>query len=176
MIYFIQDSSSQAIKIGVSKQPLKRLADLQTAHPSQLLLIGVMDGMQQQEKELHRRFTRQRGEWFDPSPDLLAFIRENAVSLAHLSAPSIPDAVAFLSAPVRQPMNLMQRVCEWRDVLVLIIVWIALAGAIVALSYAFVINAAVLWSRDNFDRMIGLSMGVLFLMVRRLHESGRLRW
>lgn len=85
MIYFIQDSNSHAIKIGVSKNPIERLAALQTANHTPLALIAVMDGTEQDETALHRVFTRKRGEWFVPTQDLLVFIRENAVCMAALA-------------------------------------------------------------------------------------------
>lgn len=82
MIYFIQDNRTREIKIGISTDPPQRLKELQTAHASELLLIAVMDGTRVQEQALHQLFTRKRGEWFEPSRDLLAFIREKAVAIA----------------------------------------------------------------------------------------------
>jgi len=61
MIYFIQDTSSRAIKIGISEHPTTRLAALQTAHHSDLILLAVMDGNEQDEQALHRMFKRKRG-------------------------------------------------------------------------------------------------------------------
>lgn len=41
MLYIISDGD--LIKIGVSKKPIKRLAQLQTGHPKKLKLIKVYD-------------------------------------------------------------------------------------------------------------------------------------
>lgn len=85
MIYFIQDTGSKAIKIGISQDPNKRLAQLQTAHASELRLIAVMDGNESDEQALHRLFTNRRGEWFDPTHELKAFIRQRTVMLVPFS-------------------------------------------------------------------------------------------
>lgn len=90
MIYFIQDTHSRAIKIGTSKSPIKRLASLQTAHGSKLVLVGVMDGGEQEERVLHQQFTRKRGEWFEPTRELLTFIHENAVLRSALAEVRLP--------------------------------------------------------------------------------------
>jgi len=80
MIYFIQDTATNKIKIGVSQKPMERLAGLQTACVGKLILIGVMDGARQEEIALHEQFTQHRGEWFDPTTDLLTYIRTNAIT------------------------------------------------------------------------------------------------
>ena len=79
MIYFIQDTSSGAIKIGISKTPKARLSALQTAHAAPLILLGVMDGAKNEEAILHRKFVHIQGEWFEPTIDLLKYISSNAV-------------------------------------------------------------------------------------------------
>ncbi len=85
MIYFIQDTENRRIKIGVSAEPAQRLKQLQTSHASELKLIAVMDGTRSEEQALHQLFTRKRGEWFEPTRDLLAFIREKTVSVGAIS-------------------------------------------------------------------------------------------
>lgn len=99
MIYFIQDTETRRIKIGVSTDPAQRLKQLQTAHASELKLIAVMDGSFSDEQALHQLFTRKRGEWFEPTKDLLAFISERTVSVAAL-------------APVRKPRSSVPSVFE----------------------------------------------------------------
>lgn len=72
--YFIQDTGSGLIKIGkTSRDQLKRLADLQTAHHAPLALLATTTA---DERALHAHFQHlhQRGEWYRPGPDLLAFI------------------------------------------------------------------------------------------------------
>lgn len=86
MIYFIQDTRTRAIKIGTSHNPVARLKALQTAHPSQLVLLAVMDGGAVEEHALHREFTRLQGEWFQSTPELLSFIRQAAMLMPHSRA------------------------------------------------------------------------------------------
>jgi hypothetical protein len=66
MIYFIQDTATQSIKIGLSKKPKKRLGMLQTANPHKLLLLGTIPGTAVDEALLHSKFAEYRlhGEWF----------------------------------------------------------------------------------------------------------------
>ena len=76
-VYFIQSEKTHAIKIGFTSGPIeKRLASLQTAHPYKLRLMTTLSGAVAYEKSLHERFTQFRleGEWFEPHPDLIAFI------------------------------------------------------------------------------------------------------
>ncbi len=72
--YFIQSGSAGAIKIGISGDPRRRMADLQTAHPEKLRLLGILEG--DCERELHKRFKdhRKEGEWFDPANELIDYI------------------------------------------------------------------------------------------------------
>lgn len=80
MIYFIQHTEDNYIKIGVSGDTHQRVPQLRREYGRSLKVLGVMDGNRQIEQELHRRFKADRrfGEWFKPSEELLAFIAENA--------------------------------------------------------------------------------------------------
>lgn len=78
MIYFIQDSGLNHIKIGFtdSNDPIGRMKSLQTGSPAPLCLVATMPGSREDELSLHRRFAKARvhGEWFKPVPDLLEFL------------------------------------------------------------------------------------------------------
>lgn len=74
-VYFIR--SPQAIKIGISKNPARRLSVLQTSHPDRLDLVATCEGGRELERDYHLRFAAHRhgkGEWFSPHPDILAEI------------------------------------------------------------------------------------------------------
>jgi len=77
-VYFIQDSASGHIKIGMSRKPEQRMADLQVAHSARLVLLGHIPGDRDLEGAFHERFgdLRLEGEWFEPDDDLVAFIAE----------------------------------------------------------------------------------------------------
>ena len=79
MIYFIQQETTNYIKIGYARDPNQRLIQLRTASPYKLVLLGIMDGGTQTEDEIHSLFnsSRVRGEWFSPSDDLLQYIKRN---------------------------------------------------------------------------------------------------
>ncbi len=99
MIYFIQDTKSRAIKIGTSRNPVARLKELQTAHAHPLVLLAVMDGGVVEERELHQKFARLHGEWFEPTPELNVFVREYAMRM--------PQGVRMerRSPPPREPLT-----------------------------------------------------------------------
>ena len=147
MIYFIQDTSSRSIKIGTSGRPLARLADLQTAHHAPLILIGVMEGAQHEERELHSKFERLRGEWFEPSRALLAYIQNNAItpqSMGHLPSTSFVVPLPTTSA------QLVGRLCVIRDALLLVILW-----AVTATATVYTVACLVLIARDGDWPRIG---------------------
>jgi hypothetical protein len=65
-IYFIQSGEDGPIKIGYSGRPDRRLPQLQTGNPRELILRHVIPGDTSVERQLHTRFepARIRGEWF----------------------------------------------------------------------------------------------------------------
>jgi hypothetical protein len=76
MIYFAQDTVTQAIKIGYSGKPIKRVAGLRSATPTDLTLLGTIPGGLEHERGLHEMFANYRlnGEWF--KPDILPRAKE----------------------------------------------------------------------------------------------------
>jgi hypothetical protein len=69
-LYIIQSEFSGAIKIGVSKNVNKRLAQMQTGSPYKLKVILVLEGKSFLETDLHRRLRRfktttKNKEWFE---------------------------------------------------------------------------------------------------------------
>jgi YspA, cpYpsA-related SLOG family/Meiotically up-regulated gene 113 len=66
MIYFIRSITTQHIKIGYSKKPMKRLTGLQSSNADRLELLGQLHGDPPDEADLHQRFREHRlhGEWF----------------------------------------------------------------------------------------------------------------
>jgi hypothetical protein len=65
-IYFIRNARADEVKVGHSRDPRKRLADLQVGSSSELELIGVVAAVREIEPIVHRQFYegRIRGEWF----------------------------------------------------------------------------------------------------------------
>jgi hypothetical protein len=75
-VYFVQVGDEGPVKIGVTSNPDKRLSQLQTANYEDLNLRVVIGGDPSVEARYHALFEpeRIRGEWFAPTPDLLAEI------------------------------------------------------------------------------------------------------
>ena len=65
-LYIIQSDNFGAIKIGRSKDPQKRLKELQTGNPNKLKLIATFKDKGWLEKILHEKLAKYRlnGEWF----------------------------------------------------------------------------------------------------------------
>lgn len=77
MIYVIQAGTNGPIKIGYAIDPKRRIRQLQTASSEALSLIKVFPGDKIVENRIHtdlRQF-RKRGEWFDVSDDVFAYLR-----------------------------------------------------------------------------------------------------
>ncbi|WP_052149229.1 GIY-YIG nuclease family protein [Sphingomonas sp. Ant20] len=74
-VYFIA-ADDGPIKIGVAKDPVKRLAALQVSYPTRLALLATTDGGFYQERRYHSRFEQHRlhGEWFRRCPAITSEI------------------------------------------------------------------------------------------------------
>ena len=74
-IYFLQ-SGGGPIKIGFAVNIQARIDTLQLGNPEKLKLLKTVEGSVSGEKEIHRRFSKDkiRGEWFNPTDELLSFI------------------------------------------------------------------------------------------------------
>lgn len=77
-VYFIAPVGGGRIKIGCSIQVKERLKAFQLNSPVELEILAVATGRWLDEQYIHWlcRATCWRGEWFDPSPELLALIDE----------------------------------------------------------------------------------------------------
>lgn len=75
-VYFIRSERTGCIKIGFSFDPNQRIRELSTSEP--LKLLGYITGDKSAEARLHERFkaSRVHGEWFSPSDDLIAYLRD----------------------------------------------------------------------------------------------------
>jgi hypothetical protein len=85
-VYFVQHNSGP-IKIGVAIDIERRVDELQIANPFPVFLLGSIwfDEVREAyrcERELHFKFKdcRVRGEWFEPSESLVAYMSENGIS------------------------------------------------------------------------------------------------
>jgi len=67
MIYLIVDEHRHFCKIGFTELEIEqRLLILQTGNPQKLFLVGLIDGDEEKETDIHNMFVRfhKRGEWF----------------------------------------------------------------------------------------------------------------
>lgn len=76
-IYFIQQGNDGPIKIGISWEIKKRLRDISVSSPFNPMVLALIPGNREKEKQLHRKFKKEhlRGEWFKASDRLMEFIR-----------------------------------------------------------------------------------------------------
>lgn len=73
-IYFVR--SGNAVKIGISCKPSKRVKSMATGNHGELKLLATIPGNRSREKALHRKFKAHRikGEWFNLDPAILRYI------------------------------------------------------------------------------------------------------
>jgi DNA-binding transcriptional regulator YiaG len=85
VVYFIQAGADGPIKIGVASNLRRRLQMLQTGCPVPLVVLAITDGGREKEAELHlaHRADLVRGEWFKPSPAVLASVEAARPPEAH---------------------------------------------------------------------------------------------
>lgn len=79
-VYFL--GINDRIKIGTSRKPLDRIADIIGFVPGKLNLLVVVAGTRQDEKRLHDRFSmyRTNGEWFVASKPVMLTITRSAAA------------------------------------------------------------------------------------------------
>jgi hypothetical protein len=72
ILYFIQAESGGPIKIGIARDPERRLATLQTGNPEPLVIRRQIRCSADMERRLHALFRSAhiQGEWFRPIPAL----------------------------------------------------------------------------------------------------------
>lgn len=76
-IYFFQiDTPDKFIKIGFATNVAIRLSNVRVSSPYPIEVLAVIPGSEIFEAEIHQKFAAQRvqGEWFRPTPEILAFI------------------------------------------------------------------------------------------------------
>lgn len=82
MIYFAQDGNDGPIKIGFSKDPIKRCDTLRWNAKEELVLLVVTEGGKPEEARIHKMFAEiridRRREWFWPDKRLLDYIESAA--------------------------------------------------------------------------------------------------
>lgn len=81
MIYFIATNELDKVKIGFSKDingVVKRWGIFQKGSPSLLICIGLIEGTQNEEYVIHRKFNiyRSHYEWFTLSNEIISFIKK----------------------------------------------------------------------------------------------------
>lgn len=82
-VYFIEAVGAEAIKIGFSRNPAKRLRSMASGSPFPLRLLAVFPATQSAELVLHDELWayRTHGEWFNDCP-LIRKAMAGAVALA----------------------------------------------------------------------------------------------
>jgi len=78
VVYFVQSRLGGPIKIGLTTEPKQRLKQLQNGSPIPLQILGALRGDAKVEAAIHERFRKLRlhDEWFEPSMELVEFIRQ----------------------------------------------------------------------------------------------------
>jgi hypothetical protein len=93
-IYFILDEAANAVKIGISDSPDRRLKEFQSTNPHPLKLLKVIGNSTfDDEQGLHQRFAKSamNSEWFNYSEEIKTFISgENSAEPSPDASPDPP--------------------------------------------------------------------------------------
>lgn len=81
-VYFVQAGNGGPIKIGIARDPAKRMSDLQVANANKLTLLGSIPGDLYDEQSLHQTFQpyRLNGEWFQPAPQVVDWLKTRGMT------------------------------------------------------------------------------------------------
>ncbi len=81
LVYFAQAASGGPIKIGVSRDPVRRVRALSIGSPDAIELLATLPGGVWLEGKLHEYFAdyRLHGEWFDEDTPALSELIEAAI-------------------------------------------------------------------------------------------------
>ena len=85
-VYFLHDASAKLVKIGFTRDIVRRAGTVRSASGRDAVLLGTIIGTFADENRIHRQFDRlrERGEWFRETPALMRDIAEI------LAAPQTP--------------------------------------------------------------------------------------
>lgn len=74
--YVIQQSGGGVVKVGVSKNPFKRVMQIRQTVPFEMELIALISDGKTTEKEMKSLLEpwKQKGEWFAPRPELNEYL------------------------------------------------------------------------------------------------------
>lgn len=87
-IYFVTcDVDGFPVKIGMSGDVTERMRDIRTALPYPVKLLGTFSGTSKDETAIQAKFRsfKLTGEWFQRTPELMAYIAEVCVSVRDCS-------------------------------------------------------------------------------------------
>ena len=78
-VYFIKNPDTGLIKIGRAKNVFQRIHKLIVEQKADLRILGVIDGYEWEENELHRKFAEFNDhlEWFKPVDEILEYIAQH---------------------------------------------------------------------------------------------------
>jgi hypothetical protein len=109
-VYFIQVVGGGPVKIGHSVDPEHRLQGLMCWCPYELEILATAPGCPLSEAAIHRELesSRSRGEWFHPTPEVMAFVDE--VKKAGALPKRIPNTLDEALNGVRKNTTRMREV------------------------------------------------------------------
>ena len=77
-VYLMQSELTGLLKIGISKDPIQRRRNLETAQGGKIELLKIIAGGKNIEKKLHEKFStyRKDGEWFENTAEIIDYFDE----------------------------------------------------------------------------------------------------
>jgi hypothetical protein len=103
-VYFCVAAQENEVKIGYSVNPTRRRLSLESTRHANLELFATIKGGAGIERKMHKRFAEYRihGEWFEASPELMAFIYSLRMDVAYDEAIQFDAIYAHRQAKIRK--------------------------------------------------------------------------
>lgn len=152
MIYFLR--LGNAVKIGYTQRLPRRMKTLSTATPNDPVVLGVMAGDRDRERELHRRFRHRhiKREWFTLEMDIVAFVemhcRPYLVGINHVDPvdpPEPPPALGLWASGYVGIMGVATTACGWLEP-----DWVLLACGLTFLGLSAAFAVMYTWDRRKY--------------------------
>ena len=107
--YVIQQSGGGVVKVGVSKNPFRRISQIRQTVPFEMDLVALIAEGKSSEKEMKALLEpwRQKGEWFSPRPELNDYLIRKRKQNALLTSAEINEEFSenFLKPYVQEHLG-----------------------------------------------------------------------
>lgn len=112
-VYLISDPKSNAVKIGRSDNPMKRVGELQTGNPNPLSLLSCFAAEPSVEQTIHKHLEKYslNGEWFADCDEVMDIYYTYLTNCRYKPQELFDEAIALLQES-RKANEVLVALCE----------------------------------------------------------------